>query len=86
MHKIGYHKAIALLHDVASPNGFLASAENTTNYKRVWARDGVICGLAALALLSACSAPLPATTWRYSIPEQPEAASGNTASTVRRGP
>jgi hypothetical protein len=49
VHKIGYHKAIDLLHEVASPNGFLASAENTTNYKRVWARDGVICGLAALA-------------------------------------
>jgi GH15 family glucan-1,4-alpha-glucosidase len=44
-----YHKAIDLLHKVASPYGFLASAENTTNYKRVWARDGVICGLAALA-------------------------------------
>jgi GH15 family glucan-1,4-alpha-glucosidase len=27
----------------------LASVENTSNYKRVWARDGVICGLAALA-------------------------------------
>jgi hypothetical protein len=34
---------------VATPQGFLASAENTSNYKRVWARDGVICGLAALA-------------------------------------
>jgi GH15 family glucan-1,4-alpha-glucosidase len=44
-----YHKAINLLHEVATPEGFLASAENTTNYKRVWARDGVICGLAALA-------------------------------------
>jgi GH15 family glucan-1,4-alpha-glucosidase len=44
-----YHKAIELLHNVSTPNGFLASAENTTNYKRVWARDGVICGLAALA-------------------------------------
>lgn len=42
-------KAIELLHDVSTPNGFLASAENTSNYKRVWARDGVICGLAALA-------------------------------------
>jgi len=44
-----YQKAIRLLHEVATPEGFLASAENTTNYKRVWARDGVICGLAALA-------------------------------------
>lgn len=49
MNKIVYDKAIGLLHEVASPDGFLASAENTTNYKRVWARDGVICGLAALA-------------------------------------
>ena len=31
-----------------------------------------------LALLSACSTPPPASTWRYSVPEQPEAASGNT--------
>ena len=49
MNKLAYHKAIELLHQVATPNGFLASAENTANYKRVWARDGVICGLAALA-------------------------------------
>lgn len=49
MNNIAYHKAIELLHKVATPNGFLASAENTTNYQRVWARDGVICGLAALA-------------------------------------
>ncbi|WP_396430783.1 gamma-glutamyltransferase family protein [Limnohabitans sp.] len=32
----------------------------------------------ALALLSACSTPPPASVWRYSVPEQPEAASGNT--------
>jgi GH15 family glucan-1,4-alpha-glucosidase len=49
VNKIAYQKAIDLLHRVSSPNGFLASAENTTNYNRVWARDGVICGLAALA-------------------------------------
>lgn len=49
VNKLAYHKAIELLHEVATPNGFLASAENTSNYKRVWARDGVICGLAALA-------------------------------------
>ncbi len=45
---IAYKKAIALLHKATSNNGFLASAENITNYHRVWARDGVICGLAAL--------------------------------------
>jgi GH15 family glucan-1,4-alpha-glucosidase len=44
-----YNKAMQLLHEVSTPNGFLASAETTTNYQRVWARDGVICGLAALA-------------------------------------
>lgn len=49
MNNTTYKKAIRLLHEVATPEGFLASAENTTNYKRVWARDGVICGLAALA-------------------------------------
>lgn len=49
MNNISYHKAIELLQKVSTPNGFLASAKNTTNYKRVWARDGVICGLAALA-------------------------------------
>jgi GH15 family glucan-1,4-alpha-glucosidase len=49
VNNVAYHKAIELLHKVATPNGFLASAENTTNYKRVWARDGVICGLSALA-------------------------------------
>ena len=49
MNNIAYHKAIALLHQVATPNGFLASGENTSNYNRVWARDGVICGLAALS-------------------------------------
>ena len=49
MISIEYQQSIALLHRVATPNGFLASAENTSNYQRVWARDGVICGLAALA-------------------------------------
>lgn len=46
---INYRKAIELLQKVSSPEGFLASANNISNYKRVWARDGVICGLAALA-------------------------------------
>ncbi|MNR92196.1 Plant neutral invertase [compost metagenome] len=44
-----YNQAIKLLHKVSSSEGFLASAQNISNYKRVWARDGVICGLAALA-------------------------------------
>jgi len=49
MSAIYYNNSIALLHTVSTSKGFLASAENTSNYKRVWARDGVICGLAALA-------------------------------------
>ena len=49
MNNSANQKAIELLHEVSTENGFLASAENTSNYKRVWARDGVICGLAALA-------------------------------------
>jgi GH15 family glucan-1,4-alpha-glucosidase len=43
-----YPKALALLQQAASPQGFLASVQPVTNYHRVWARDGVICGLAAL--------------------------------------
>jgi GH15 family glucan-1,4-alpha-glucosidase len=46
---INYSKAVELLQKVSSPEGFLASANNISNYQRVWARDGVICGLAALA-------------------------------------
>jgi len=34
--------------------------------------------LITLALLSACTTQLTAKAWRYSVPEQPEAASGNT--------
>ena len=49
MTNLNYIKAIELLQKVSSSEGFLASTQNTSNYKRVWARDGVICGLAALA-------------------------------------
>lgn len=49
MKDIHYTKAIELLKKCTSSEGFLASAQNISNYKRVWARDGVICGLAALA-------------------------------------
>jgi GH15 family glucan-1,4-alpha-glucosidase len=49
MEDINYIKAIELLRNCSSSEGFLASAQNISNYKRVWARDGVICGLAALA-------------------------------------
>ena len=36
-----------MLRTARSEFGFLASAEEHSNYKRIWARDGVICGLAA---------------------------------------
>ncbi len=49
MDNIAYIKAIELLRKSSSKNGFLASAIDIANYQRVWARDGVICGLAALA-------------------------------------
>lgn len=49
MNNIAYEKSIELLLKCSSTEGFLASAQNISNYKRVWARDGVICGLAALA-------------------------------------
>ncbi|MBS7785889.1 fructofuranosidase/invertase [Flavobacterium sp. CYK-55] len=49
MQNISYQKAIDLLKLCSSDQGFLASAQPISNYKRVWARDGVICGLAALA-------------------------------------
>ncbi|WP_369766107.1 fructofuranosidase/invertase [Flavobacterium sp. WC2429] len=49
MNDLNYKKAMELLHKASSTEGFLASAQDISNYKRVWARDGVICGLAALA-------------------------------------
>lgn len=44
-----YRQALILLRRCLTPAGFVASAINTDNYARVWARDGVISGLAALA-------------------------------------
>lgn len=49
MSDFNFMKAIELLRRASSSEGFLASAQDISNYKRVWARDGVICGLAALA-------------------------------------
>jgi len=44
----GYERSVALLRRAATPHGFVASVQNVTNYQRVWTRDGVITGLAAL--------------------------------------
>ncbi len=43
-----YQQSINLLKKVTTKQGFLASANDIDNYQRIWARDGVICGLAAL--------------------------------------
>jgi hypothetical protein len=46
--KEGYRRALDLLHECSRPEGFLASPTDKTNYRRIWGRDGVIIGLAAL--------------------------------------
>jgi hypothetical protein len=43
-----YERSVALLRRAATPYGFVASVKDVTNYQRVWTRDGVITGLAAL--------------------------------------
>lgn len=48
-HTDAYQRSLDQLHRCLSPAGFLASSENVDNYARIWARDGVIAGLAALA-------------------------------------
>ncbi|WP_143537538.1 PfkB family carbohydrate kinase [Rubrivirga marina] len=40
--------ALDLLRQSLTEAGYLASPTDRTNYRRVWARDGVICGLAGL--------------------------------------
>ncbi|HIE37881.1 MAG TPA: glycogen debranching protein [Anaerolineales bacterium] len=44
----GYRRALALMRRALTPAGFLGSLTDVANYRRVWARDGVITGLAAL--------------------------------------
>ena len=44
----GYKAAIELLYKVSTPHGFTAAPAEEDNYKRVWTRDSVICGMAAL--------------------------------------
>jgi hypothetical protein len=41
-------RALDLLRGCAGPGGFVASPQDVANYRRVWARDGVVCGLAAV--------------------------------------
>lgn len=44
----GYERSVDLLKELSSESGFLASPARKANYHRVWARDGVIMGLAAI--------------------------------------
>ena len=41
-------RAIDLLRQASSESGFLAAVNEEDNYRRVWARDSAMCGLAAL--------------------------------------
>lgn len=44
-----YQRSLDQLRRCLSPGGFLASPDDVDNYARIWARDGMIAGLAALA-------------------------------------
>ena len=44
----GRTRAIALIHACATKHGFLATPTDLDNYRRIWARDSCIIGLAAL--------------------------------------
>ncbi|MCB0456444.1 MAG: glycoside hydrolase 100 family protein [Flavobacteriaceae bacterium] len=43
-----YLQAVSLLHDLSTSKGILASTIETDNYKRIWARDSMVCGIAGL--------------------------------------
>jgi glycogen debranching enzyme len=43
-----YDRALHLLQECATDDGFVASTEKVANYRRVWGRDGSFVGLAAL--------------------------------------
>jgi len=43
-----YKKSIDLLGNLITDKGFTASTEQISNYRRIWARDGVVVGLASL--------------------------------------
>ena len=45
-----YEDAVDLLHRLTTPDGIMASTIEAENYKRIWARDSIICGLAGLMI------------------------------------
>lgn len=49
----GYRRALDLLYECSRPEGFIASPTDKANYLRIWGRDGIIVGIAALMTDSA---------------------------------
>lgn len=45
---LGLKKAIDLIKQAATPDGFVASVTNQDNYQRIWSRDGAVISLAAI--------------------------------------
>lgn len=45
-----FEDAVTLLHNLTTSHGILASTIEADNYKRVWARDSIICGIAGILL------------------------------------
>lgn len=43
-----YQRSISLLYQASTSYGFVASVNNISNYQRIWTRDGIITGMAAL--------------------------------------
>lgn len=48
-----YDDSVNLLHRLTTPDGILASTIEADNYKRIWARDSIVCGLAGLMIKDA---------------------------------
>ena len=48
-----YDESVDLLHRLTTPDGILASTIEADNYKRIWARDSIVCGLAGLLIKDA---------------------------------
>ena len=50
MKEIALNRAVALLENAVGEHGILASTIEADNYKRVWARDGIVAGVAGVLL------------------------------------
>ncbi|MCW5518673.1 hypothetical protein J1N09_02400 [Aureitalea sp. L0-47] len=44
------YEAVQLIYRLTTPNGILASTIAADNYKRIWARDSVVCGFAGILI------------------------------------